>query len=657
MRRDTINQIAAVAVVIVALLASSVLAVQLTASGSRARLGYTDTAVEGQPPQVAAGIAMGAFRGIFVNFLWIRANQLKEDGRYYEAMDLSKAITALQPRFPQVWAFHAWNMAYNISVNSQTNQERWRWVSNGINLLRSEGTVHNPNDLLVHKELAWIFLHKVGAYMDDANIYYKIQLAGEWSLVLGPPPRPGPAYKDRDTAKAMFVEWLRPVAEAPETIESLIASNPAVGELVARIRKDVGFEPDWKLNQNYIVLTTIGSAGARALIEESFGPRQHALMALIEEPGLESAWAALLAHIRKRIIVDEYHMEPERMIRLTQKYGPLDWRHWGAHGLYWSTRGVENAMTRVNVENRGDFDFLNTNRVAVQSLQDLWRTGDVYFDMLGFIRDPQSTNVYMRFSPNVHFMDAYGENLHEFIETAYNWARKFEGKQRAYSMMAAGYENFRKDAIRFLYRRGEVALADRMKDELAVWPYHNMNDPDRPDLFKLNIHDFVKRELENQLTRPSVAREETVGALQGAYASLLATTDDTLFKSQFEYARMVHGFFFSRQARKTLVAMDKMRMEQMDADFRVVAGEEFAALLSVLELKDAERLYDAAPNDLKQWAFDRIVEQFKPLVDELATKGGRPFTSVFPEPSGMPEHRAMLRQLEAQRQQPEVEMK
>jgi hypothetical protein len=656
MRRDTVNQLIAVGVVAVSLLASSTLAVQLTASGSRARLGYTDTSVEGQPPQVALGIAMGAFRGIFVNFLWIRANQLKEDGRYYEAMDLSKAITALQPRFPQVWAFHAWNMAYNISVNSQTPQERWRWVSSGIDLLRSQGTVYNPNDLLVHKECAWIFLHKIGAYMDDANVYYKVQLAGEWSLVLGTPPLPDASYKDRDKAKAKFVEWLRPVVEAPDTVDGVVAANPLVGELLQKVRTETQFEPDWKLNQNCIVLQTIAASGQRVLLERTFAPRQKALMALLEDPAYASAWPPLLAHIRKRILVDEYHMEPERMMRLTQKYGPLDWRHWGAHGLYWATRGVENALTRVNMENRKDFDFLNTNRVAVQSLQDLWRTGDIYFDFMSYIMRPDDAEVFLRFSPNVHFMDAYGENLHEFIESAYNWGRKFEGKQRAYSMLAAGYENFRKDAIRFLYRRGEVELAEKMKNELEVWPYRNMNDPERKDLFKLSIHDFVKKELEDQLTRPSVAREETVGALQGAYASLLSGSDE-FFKSQFDYARMVHGFFFEKQARRTLVAFDKMRMEQMDSDFRIVAGSEFAMLMAMLDLKDAERLYDAAPGDLKPWAYDLITQRFKADLDEMAKAGGRAFTAVFPEPEGMAEHRKMIQDLQKQRQTPEVEMK
>ena len=98
---------------------SALLAVSLSNSAGRNRLSYTVTLEQGDPPQVAIGIAMGAFRGLFVNFLWVRANTLKEEGKYHEAMDLARAITTLQPRFPDVWVFHAWNMAYNISVTTR----------------------------------------------------------------------------------------------------------------------------------------------------------------------------------------------------------------------------------------------------------------------------------------------------------------------------------------------------------------------------------------------------------------------------------------------------------------------------------------------------------------------------------------------------------
>jgi hypothetical protein len=651
MKRDTLAQLVALVVLACSLGASGVLALQLTASGGRHRLGYADSAVEGQPPQVALGIAMGAFRGLFVNFLWIRANDLKENGRFHESMELARAITTLQPRFPQVWVFHAWNMAYNISVATQTLSERWRWVSNGVRLLRDEGIPANPNDLLVHKELAWIFLHKIGGWMDDANLYYKKQLAGEWHMVLGAPPPVDPSYRSRDLARASFVDWLTPVARAPGTLDGLYQQAPATRDLVTRLRSEVGLEPDARVSHNYVVMETVLRSGQQKLLEGGFTEKQKALAALIRDPALKPAWPPLLAYIRRKELVETYHMEPDRMIRYTQMYGPLDWRHWGSHGLYWGLRGVENAYGRVTPENRRDYDFVNSNRVVVQSIQDLWRSGDLYFDFLAFIYKPEDPSIFVRFSPNIHFMDAYGEHLEYFIKKS--WA---DNPNRAYTMMAAGYENFRKDAIRFLYRRGEKEAAEKMKDELAVWPYHNINDPERPALFALDIEDFVAKELEDSFTRPSVVREEVVGSLQGAYLALLAGNEQA-YRGQATYARYVHQFYFSRQANRNILDPSTPRMAQIDPDFRVLAGSEFAALMMQLELDDAERLYDKADDSLKIWAYDLIVERFKAPLDQMAAAGARPFAQVFPEPPGMAAHRAFIRELSSRRGTPAVEQK
>ncbi len=62
----------------------------VTSSVGRYELSYTDRAEEGDPPQVAIGIAMGALRGLFVNYLWIRATDAKENGRYFEAIELAR---------------------------------------------------------------------------------------------------------------------------------------------------------------------------------------------------------------------------------------------------------------------------------------------------------------------------------------------------------------------------------------------------------------------------------------------------------------------------------------------------------------------------------------------------------------------------------------
>ncbi len=53
--------------------------------------------------------------------LWMRAIHLQEEARVLELVQLSDWITALEPQFTTVWAFHAWNMAYNVSITTDLN--------------------------------------------------------------------------------------------------------------------------------------------------------------------------------------------------------------------------------------------------------------------------------------------------------------------------------------------------------------------------------------------------------------------------------------------------------------------------------------------------------------------------------------------------------
>lgn len=654
MRRDTINQLIAVGAMVACMAVSAVLAVGLTSSGGRNKLVYTDRAVDGDPPEVAAGIALGAFRGLFVNILWIRANDLKEEGRFYEAMDLAKMITRLQPRFPHVWVFHAWNMAYNISVSTQTPEERWQWVQAGINLLRNEGIPANPSDLLLHKELAWIFLHKIGGYMDDANLHYRRWLAAEWSDVLGPPPPRD--VRDRDLAFAIkrYADWLRPIAEAPEAPEDVVAREPSTRELVRVLREKTGQQPDFTLARYYSRMTMVAKSGFRAYDESRMMPQEREFLALVMDPQYAKAWDALIPFLRRRMLIEVYHMEPERMLAYTEKFGPLDWRHHASHALYWGQRGVENAQLRVGELNKKDFDFVNSGRIVVQALQELWRSSEVSYDYMGFIRQPENPGIYYNGSPNIHFIESYGKYLQDYIDLS--WVDR---KSRVYNMYAAGYENFVKDAIRFLYRRGDKARAQKMKDDLAGWEWRNMNDRERIEQFALSLDDFVKKELEDALTRPSVAREEVVAALQGAFTDGLLGGDKELFDNQVAYAGIVHAYFFSQQGYKNNLDPHQLRMAQMDPDFGVQAGTTFALFLTELDLDEAVRAYDMAPSDLRVFGYDAVVEKFKAGMDALAREGkGRPFAEAFPEPPGLAEYRDAKAERERERgRMPGVELK
>ncbi len=159
--------------------------VQVGLNADRERLGLTRVEpLENAPPVLAfTTVALGGFRGLISNALWIHATELQDQDKFFEMSQLADWITKLEPHFVQVWLVESWNLAYNISVKFKDAPDRWRWVKRGTELLRDDGLRWNPNETLIYRELAWFFLHKMGANLDDANMYYKQQWANEMAKV------------------------------------------------------------------------------------------------------------------------------------------------------------------------------------------------------------------------------------------------------------------------------------------------------------------------------------------------------------------------------------------------------------------------------------------------------------------------------------------
>ena len=150
--------------------------------------------LENSPPLVSfTSVALGGFRGIIADVLWLRASKLQEEKKYFELVQLADWITKLEPRFALVWAFHGWNMAYNISVLLDSPADRWRWVKHGFELMRDQGLFYNPGDANLYRELGWIFQHKMGNILDQAHMYYKREWAAEMGLLFDGP-RPDYAF-------------------------------------------------------------------------------------------------------------------------------------------------------------------------------------------------------------------------------------------------------------------------------------------------------------------------------------------------------------------------------------------------------------------------------------------------------------------------------
>ncbi|HVU64398.1 MAG TPA: hypothetical protein VHC70_10505 [Phycisphaerales bacterium] len=604
MRRDTRIQLVALACMLALMACSGVLATQIAASVGKNRLVYADKAEAGDPPQVSLGIAMGAFRGLFVNYLWIRANDLKQEGKFYEAVDLAKTITKLQPRFPKVWQFHAWNLAYNISVSTNTPQERWNWVQAGIRLLRDEGMKWCPNDLGIQRELAWIHLHKIQGYMDDAHLYYKKRFAYEWSCVMGSPPRLKLEDMGTGKLKEMYIKrWIGPIADAPDTLEELVSAKPKNGEtpeqararsketasLIAALKSEAGHDLDVGLLTHYeIVDSRMRGMEGTGIVPPTLKDDPLVKLMATYKPEIGKA---ILNYTRRKVLTEDYHMDPALMVRYTQTYGPLDWRHPAAHAVYWSHRGVEETLRRVNEKNLKDFDVLNTDRLTIQAVQELFRTGDLTFDVL-------NPDFYLTL-PNTEYIDVYRQALRDMVARS-----KYEkDHSRPYRFFWAGYENFMCDAIRYLYRRGDKELAAQYLKKLVTDPDLNQNNAEaKIALYSLPIDEWVVKDItdDSRENSPTVALQEISGSLAAAYVGGLLRGDEKMFINSFQYARLFHQEYQKSRSFQTWVTSAAGGNGRMGfPPFPAYAASIFAQLIQAAGPVSGSTMYRRAPGDLQ----------------------------------------------------------
>lgn len=131
-------------------------------------------------------VGLGGFRGLVAEVLWFKMDKLQQEGRYIEIVQFSDWIARLDPRATEIWVYSAWNMAYNISAMMARPEDRLRWVNLGVSRLRDDALKWNPDDAKLYKELAWIYLHKIGTDSDIAHITYKHDLAEKMSLCVRP---------------------------------------------------------------------------------------------------------------------------------------------------------------------------------------------------------------------------------------------------------------------------------------------------------------------------------------------------------------------------------------------------------------------------------------------------------------------------------------
>jgi hypothetical protein len=145
-------------------------------------------------------VMLGGFRGLISDLLWLRVSYLQSRGEYFEIVQLADWITKLSPRSAETWAFHAWNMSYNVSAMMPDPEDRWRWVRNGIALLRDDGLRCVGENADLYASIAGLYLFKIGGFHDKVHDFYRRRFAEEMTRLLGGA-RPDYAALEADPAR------------------------------------------------------------------------------------------------------------------------------------------------------------------------------------------------------------------------------------------------------------------------------------------------------------------------------------------------------------------------------------------------------------------------------------------------------------------------
>ena len=547
MSRDRLIQLALLAVAGAALTGAALLGEPIKAERQRLRLtiAAADTPLAKHPKTALLQAIPGGLRAPFLVYLSIRSQQLKDQGNFFDAKGLRDLICDLMPHFPGVWLFHGWDMAWNISVAAHTPEERWMWVHNGIRLLRDRGLYYNPDDMILHKELSWIFFSKMGERTDEMHWYYKLRWLEEMEFVLALPP-----ISEQAGSRA---EAFRSIAEAPEQVEGLSAEAQAFAARLAEL--DVAADEAFLRNYN--------SFGDDPLLPARYARRpdgptqkviaeQKLIAELMSAPAHAAGRAELLAFVRAKVLREQYRMDPKWMLRLMERFGPLDWRHVMSHAIYWATMGLHRgigldlseispAMAEARLPQlieEGDklreIHALNTERNVLNALKALSLTGQIGYDPTFQHRHQ------LIFGPDWRFFEPAHREYTSASQRIMESARPVAGERNA---LRDAHINFLTNAILVLYLAGKESDAQRyydiLKDELLVSP--------RDEIYEKALHDFVvTKRAENAGATTSMYLAFRHGALVRAYRALAQGDTDEFARShafaQQAYKVFIEGF-------------------------------------------------------------------------------------------------------------------
>ena len=141
-----------------------------TAAGASVRIVPGASSLElGDLAAQAVTLVLGGFRGPYAVWLWMQAEEEKQRSQHFDLIDRYTRIAALQSEYPQMWAYHGWNLAWNLSAQWQSVERKYQWIRRAIDFLH-EGNRKNPDNAEIMAALGRIYGEKLGR-SQEADFY------------------------------------------------------------------------------------------------------------------------------------------------------------------------------------------------------------------------------------------------------------------------------------------------------------------------------------------------------------------------------------------------------------------------------------------------------------------------------------------------------
>lgn len=623
-RSESVVQVFCIGLAVACFLLASLVVPTLNDIRQRFELVINPAKAQGLPPDIELMGKLGTLRALAINWASIRADRLKEEGKEYEALQLHETICNLLPRSAKAWSTASWNMAYNISVMQYTPAARWKWVQNGIKLLRDRGLQFNPRSATLYYQLAYTYWHKLGDFLDDEHRAYRRFLAVEVQSVLGSPP---PYQNDQE-----YFDWFKIIVDAPRDWNAFPQSDPDARAIFDRfqeadlsLRDFLRFVAKMDADIGQLVSSETIAQNEELLRREKQENEFRKLLKDYKNP--DSAAFRLIAAARSKVMREEFKFDLDVLYgMMTELYGPFDMRSPFGHTLYWAYYGqlMTGQMYDINTG-----DKMNTTRLETNAAHQLVLRGRVI--CIPNFDEPLKS--YVEESTNLNMIPYADRQILRATAREFGNSPKFKAKGIWGTQFKVGYVSKIMDWIRVLYLEGGEKNM-RLAQHYLLTLRDNNPEPDGvtpQKQFSGTVEDFVLASLPDDMAQfdqsNAVIHTFLIHSLK-----LLGIDDVNGAVKAYERAEKAWGVW-NQQA---LTDRNDRRLSQ---PLPVMYRDAILSYLQQPFLNDIARtrIWKHLPYEVQQSTYD----QLRPLFEAVCDRQEPPWDIglAFPEPPGMEAYR------------------